>query len=467
MARLTFVSVLAALPLQLDRLQRTPVIGTLVNLPVVRSLLLGVLPGLALRIFVLLLPVLLYAINRRAGSVGVADMDGRVATHFFFLQVVIVFFASFITGSLLNQLSVLFTQGAGPVLDRLGTGAPQTANFFILYIIFSAFIGRALSLLRPWGLLMTFIRVLSANKYSRRARRRAVVVGTYRMFGPSVPEQSMILLLGLVLCIISPFVAVAAFVYFCMALLVEKYNWVWVFRRPYEGGGRLWQQLFRHVFVALYLFQLVMAALLIVKRFVWVPLLIPIFLITLLVHRIGSALLQRSWRTLSMRAAYDLDVEDAREEAEAIAAATSSQHQQQYYGHTAAVGATTDDRYDQQLWRQQQSNTNCHWKTSNPVIARNYTAAVTSDSRLAALVEQRLLSQVAAWSDMYRPPAVQLLVHAPELHASLKQRIAAMQARLAAHNAAAEAQQAGNHAHHKAAKDTELNRTLVKQANGK
>jgi hypothetical protein len=55
------------------------VIGTLVSVPVVRSLLTGVLPGLALRIFVLLLPVLLYALNRRAGAVGQADMDGHVS----------------------------------------------------------------------------------------------------------------------------------------------------------------------------------------------------------------------------------------------------------------------------------------------------------------------------------------------------------------------------------------------------
>lgn len=64
---------------QLEQLERVPVIKDLVAIPVVRSLLTGVLPGLALRIFVLLLPVLLYALNRRAGAVGQADMDGHVS----------------------------------------------------------------------------------------------------------------------------------------------------------------------------------------------------------------------------------------------------------------------------------------------------------------------------------------------------------------------------------------------------
>jgi hypothetical protein len=52
----------------------------------------------------------------------------------------------------------------------------------------------------------------------------------------------MILLLALVLSVIAPLVLCAGFVFFCMAIVVESYNWVWVFRRPYEGGGRLWKQ---------------------------------------------------------------------------------------------------------------------------------------------------------------------------------------------------------------------------------
>lgn len=46
------------------------------------------------------------------------------------------------------------------------------------------------------------------------------------MFGPTVPEHSIILLLGLVFSVIAPLVLVSALIFFCMALLVESYNWV-------------------------------------------------------------------------------------------------------------------------------------------------------------------------------------------------------------------------------------------------
>ena len=62
------------------------------------------------------------------------------------------------------------------------------------------------------------------------------------MFGPTVPEHSIIMLLSVVFCVIAPFVLLTGLAFFAMALVVESYNWGWVFRRPYEGGGELWKQ---------------------------------------------------------------------------------------------------------------------------------------------------------------------------------------------------------------------------------
>ena len=62
------------------------------------------------------------------------------------------------------------------------------------------------------------------------------------MFGPTIPTHSMMLLLSVVFSVIQPFVLVCGLMYFAMSLVVESYNWGWVFRRPYEGGGMFWKQ---------------------------------------------------------------------------------------------------------------------------------------------------------------------------------------------------------------------------------
>jgi hypothetical protein len=91
------------------------VIGTLVSIPVVRSLLTGVLPGLALRIFVLLLPVLLYYLNRRAGAIGQAEMDGHVS------------------GSAVNAGALLFPIGvAARSFDRVDLAKSLPASYRVL-----------------------------------------------------------------------------------------------------------------------------------------------------------------------------------------------------------------------------------------------------------------------------------------------------------------------------------------------
>ncbi len=51
-----------------------------------------------------------------------------------------MFAASFVAGALLNQVSQ-FVREPGTVLTVLGTGAPQTASFFITYILLNV---------RPW-----------------------------------------------------------------------------------------------------------------------------------------------------------------------------------------------------------------------------------------------------------------------------------------------------------------------------
>jgi hypothetical protein len=79
------------LVLQLDRLEKTPVIKDIIAIPVVRSILLGVLPGLALRLFVLLLPILLYALNNHAGYFAISDVDFAVSTQYFVVQVSALF----------------------------------------------------------------------------------------------------------------------------------------------------------------------------------------------------------------------------------------------------------------------------------------------------------------------------------------------------------------------------------------
>lgn len=68
------------------------------------------------------------------------------------MQVLTVFFASFIAGSFLNQIQQ-FASAPATILSVLGTAAPQTATFFMSYLLLLGFTTKPLLFLRLTGAL--------------------------------------------------------------------------------------------------------------------------------------------------------------------------------------------------------------------------------------------------------------------------------------------------------------------------
>jgi hypothetical protein len=176
----------------------------------------------------------------------------RHATH---TQVVTVFLATFISGTLLNQLQRVLDHPAS-LLTVLGVGAPQTTSFFLLYLMFVALVVVPLRLLRPIGptrwvrvkwctweggarvqhmlewsqeirkitepvtdistchnvRAASLLRRCSAASLAatdRRARSR-LLQPQQLWFGAQLPNHSIVLLLGLVFCGINPLLPAGA-----------------------------------------------------------------------------------------------------------------------------------------------------------------------------------------------------------------------------------------------------------------
>ncbi len=74
-------------------------------------------------------------------------------------QVLTVFFASFIAGSFLNQIQQ-FAAAPATIFSVLGTAAPQTATFFMSYLLLLGFTTKPLLFLRLPGAPATSRAVL-------------------------------------------------------------------------------------------------------------------------------------------------------------------------------------------------------------------------------------------------------------------------------------------------------------------
>jgi hypothetical protein len=204
-------------------------------------------------------------------------------------------------------------------------------------------------------------------------------------------------------------------------------------------------QVFRHVMITLYLFQLVMIALLIVKRFVWVALLAIPILVTGIVHRIGAGLLQRSWDVVSMRAAYELDAADAaaqqKSQQQQHQQLGASQHSGQRSSSCQAEEAAEAGREGHRAWDGNQVfNSESGSSSSSSRSATAVEGSVRVGSSAGAGASQQG-SVAMAWDELYRPPGQRLLLVGPKIEVDLSQQVAAMKQRLAAHNAAVQGHQ--------------------------
>jgi uncharacterized membrane protein YgcG len=298
--------------LEVDALEKDfPFVRALLALPGIRPLLVAVLPGLALRLFIVALPAVLAALIRRAGgAAGMSEVDFAVARAYFGFQVWLVFFASFAAGSALAQARAM---AASPerALRALGGAAPQTAGFFCSYLALQALLVRPLVLFRPWDAAALAIRTAVRGRVvgsdgdgggggggngnnkarttaaaHRRPQTPDAVVGQgvgwqlqSRPYGAVLPNSTMAVLLAVAFAPVAPVLLPFAALFFGAALLTERHLAVYVVRRPFESGGRLWRHVRVQVVVALYVMQALALGLLLVKRFAYAPLVLPATLI--------------------------------------------------------------------------------------------------------------------------------------------------------------------------------------------
>lgn len=289
----------------IKQLERTPVIKEIVKIPFVRSLLVGILPGLVLKIFLAILPMLLAIMNRFAGMVSISQIDFGVVERYFIFQFLTVFLVTAMSGTFLSQAkAIIKNPDIWPIIQKIANGIPQNATFFMTFVMLNGLAGKPIAFLRVVGLIIFWI--LSKIAATERAKTR-LWANQIQMFGNSSTDHVMTILFGIVFCIQAPLICPICLYYFVVTLLIEKYQMIYVFRRPYESGGRMWAKIYRQIMVAVYVFQIVMILQLALKGFFYTPLVIPVFFLTLVFDRTCCSLFRRPWVLLSLRAAAELD----------------------------------------------------------------------------------------------------------------------------------------------------------------
>ncbi|CAL9162010.1 calcium permeable stress-gated cation channel 1-like [Musa acuminata AAA Group] len=261
-----------------------PFLKPLIEIPVIKSFMQGFLPGIVLKIFLILLPMILMLMSKFEGFVSLSALQRRSASKYYIFLLVNVFLASIIIGTAFEQLNSFIHQSANEIPKTIGVSIPMKATFFITYIMIDGWAGIAGEILRLKPLIIYHLKNLFLVK-TEKDRDEAMDPGSIE-FAISEPQIQLYFLLGLVYAAVTPFLLPFILVFFGLAYVVFRHQIINVYNQEYESAAAFWPDVNRRIITALIISQLLLLGLLSTKHAaISTPLLIPLPVLTIWFHR--------------------------------------------------------------------------------------------------------------------------------------------------------------------------------------
>ncbi|KAK3134672.1 hypothetical protein QOZ80_5BG0409270 [Eleusine coracana subsp. coracana] len=242
-----------------------PFLKPLIEIPFIKSFIQGFLPGIALKIFLIVLPTILMFMSKFEGLISQSSLERRSASKYYIFLFFNVFLGSVITGSALEQLKAYIHMSANEIPRIIGVSIPMKATFFITYVMVDGWAGIAGEILRIKALVLFHLKNFFLVK-TEKDREEAMDPGSI-CFDSSEPRIQLYFLLGLVYAAVTPFLLPFILVFFGFAYVVYRHQIINVYNQQYESGAQFWPSVHGRIITALIVSQLLLLGLLSTKGF--------------------------------------------------------------------------------------------------------------------------------------------------------------------------------------------------------
>ncbi|ONM62398.1 calcium permeable stress-gated cation channel 1 [Zea mays] len=240
-----------------------PFLKPLIEEHTIKSFIQGFLPGIALKIFLILLPSILMFMSKVEGLTSISSLERRSASKYYIFIFFNVFLASIIAGSALEQLKSYIHQSANEIPRTIGEAIPMKATFFITYTMVDGWAGVAGEILRLKPLVIFHLKNFFLVK-TEKDREEAMDPGSIG-FDSSEPQIQLYFLLGLVYAAVTPFLLPFVLIFFGFAYVVYRHQIINVYNQEYESAAAFWPSVHGRIITALIVSQLLLLGLLSTK----------------------------------------------------------------------------------------------------------------------------------------------------------------------------------------------------------
>lgn len=260
-----------------------PFLRPIIEKKFIKSLIQGFLPGIVLKIFLIVLPTILMLMSKFEGFISISSLERRSASRYYLFNFVNVFLGSIITGSALEQLNTFMKQSPNQIPRTIGVAIPMKATFFISYIMVDGWAGIAAEILMLKPLIIFHLKNFFLVK-TEKDREEAMDPGSIG-FNTGEPRIQLYFLLGLVYAVVTPVLLPFIIVFFCLAYVVFRHQIINVYNQEYESGAAFWPDVHGRIIGALIISQLLLMGLLSTKQAAQsTPFLIALPILTISFH---------------------------------------------------------------------------------------------------------------------------------------------------------------------------------------
>ncbi|KAK4728262.1 hypothetical protein R3W88_021250 [Solanum pinnatisectum] len=293
-----------------------PFLRPLIEWTVIKSFLQGFLPGLALKVFLFVLPAILMFMSKIEGHVALSVLERRTAAKYYYFMLVNVFLGSIVAGTAFQQLHAFLHESATQIPRNIGVSIPMKATFFMTYIMVDGWAGIAGEILRLKPLVIFHLKNMFLVKTERDVER-AMDPGSVD-FPETLPSLQLYFLLGIVYAVVTPILLPFILIFFAFAYLVYRHQVINVYNQRYESCAAFWPHVHGRIIASLVISQLLLMGLLSTKKAAKsTPFLVVLPVLTLTFHKYCKSRFEPAFRKYPIEEAMEKDLQDRSSESDA------------------------------------------------------------------------------------------------------------------------------------------------------
>ncbi|GMJ15253.1 hypothetical protein like AT1G58520 [Hibiscus trionum] len=236
----------------------------------------GYLPSVILMLFLYTVPPTMMLFSAMEGTVSRSQRKRSACIKVLYFMIWNVFFVNVLSGSIINQLSAVSRFTDIPI--QLAQAVPSQATFFTTYVLSSGWASLSCEIMQPFPLFYNFFR-----KYILRKDEDPSDCALTFPHHTEIPRLLQFILLGFTYSIMAPSILPFLLVFFFLAFLVYRNQFLNVYVPKYESGGEFWPIVHNATIFSLLLAQVIALGVFGLKRSpVASGFVIPLIVLTLL-----------------------------------------------------------------------------------------------------------------------------------------------------------------------------------------